>query len=169
MNLKTKKLVLAAMFAALACVTTMVIKIPSPISGQGYINLGDCIVLLAGWMLSPLYGFLAAAIGSALADLFLGYAVYAPITFVVKGVMALIAWHGVKLMRGKLGNLPSRLVSGLLAEVAMVLGYFVFEGFMYGFATSAVNIPFNGVQGAAGLILGVILIKAFEKNKIAQL
>ena len=48
----------------------------------------------------------------------------------------------------------------------MILGYYVFEGFLYGFAASLVNIPPNGVQGVAGLIIGVILIKAFEKRKI---
>ncbi len=47
----------------------------------------------------------------------------------------------------------------------MVLGYFVFEGFMYGFLPSAVNIPANAVQGVAGLIIGTILIKILEKTK----
>ena len=45
LNSNLKKLVLAAMFAALSCVATMVIQIPSPMSG--YVNLGDCFVLLA--------------------------------------------------------------------------------------------------------------------------
>ena len=58
MNLKTKKIVISALIAALACVATMVIQIPSPL--KGYINLGDCVVLMAGWMLSPAYAFLAA-------------------------------------------------------------------------------------------------------------
>ena len=58
MNAKTRKLVMAALMAALACVATMIIKIPSPL--KGYINLGDCIVLVAGWQLSPAWGFLAA-------------------------------------------------------------------------------------------------------------
>ena len=66
MNGTTKKLVMASMFAALCCVTTMIIKIPSPL--KGYLNLGDCVVLLAGFMLPPLYAFLAAGIGSALAE-----------------------------------------------------------------------------------------------------
>ena len=77
------------MLAALTCVATIVIKIPSPLNG--YINLGDCIVLLSGWLLSPVYGFFAAGLGSALADLFSGYAAYAPATFLIKGLMALIA------------------------------------------------------------------------------
>ena len=163
MNTKTKKIVMAALMAALACVATMIIKIPSPL--KGYLNLGDCIVLTAGWLLSPTYGFLAAGIGSALADVFSGYVTYAPATFIIKGLMALIAFYGFKLLNKKIGNLPSRIISGIVAEIVMILGYFVFEGFLYGFIPSAVNIPANGVQGIAGLIIGVILIKVFEKSK----
>ena len=164
MNTRTKKIVMAALMAALACVATMIIKIPSPL--KGYLNLGDCIVLASGWMLSPTYGFLAAGLGSALADVFSGYVTYAPATFVIKGVMALVAFYGFKLLHNKLGDLPSRIVSGIVAEIIMILGYFVFEGFLYGFIPSAVNIPANGVQGIAGLIIGVILMKVFEKSKI---
>ena len=164
MNTRTKKIVMAAMLAALACVATMIIKIPSPL--KGYLNLGDCIVLVAGWMLPPAYGFLAAGLGSALADLFSGYVTYAPATFVIKGLMALIAFYGFKLLHNKIGSLPSRIITGVFAEIMMILGYFVFEGFLYGFVPSLVNIPANGVQGIAGLIIGVVLIKIFEKTKI---
>lgn len=164
MNAKklTQKIVLAAMLAALTCAATMVIKIPSPLNG--YLNLGDCVVLLAGWSLSPLYGFLAAGLGSALADLFSGYAMYAPATFVIKGIMALIAYYGFRLLHKKTGNLLSEIISGAAAEIWMVMGYFVFEGFLYGFAPSAINIPANSVQGVAGLLLGCVLIKIFEKK-----
>ena len=164
MNTKTKKIVMAALIAALACIATMIIKIPTPL--KGYINLGDCIVLVAGWMLSPAYAFLAAGLGSALADVFSGYATYAPATFIIKGLMALIALYGFKLLNKKLGNAPSRIISGFIAEAFMVLGYFIFEGFLYGFAPSMVNIPANAIQGIGNLILGVILIIAFEKRKI---
>ena len=160
----TKRIVTASLLAALVCVATMIIKIPSPL--KGYLNLGDCIVLLAGWSLSPLYGFLAAGIGSALADIFSGYIVYAPATFVIKGLMAIIAYFGFHLLHKRLGNFISRILSGSISEIIMVLGYFIFEGFLYGFISSLVNIPANAVQGVAGLIIGTILIKVFEKNKI---
>ena len=78
----------AAMLAALACVATMIIKIPTPL--KGYVNLGDCVVLLCGSILSPAYAFLAAGIGSGLADVLSGYLVYAPATFAIKGAMALV-------------------------------------------------------------------------------
>ena len=45
MNEKIKKLVTASLLAALTCVATMIIKIPSPM--KGYLNLGDCVVLLS--------------------------------------------------------------------------------------------------------------------------
>ena len=163
-NNKTGNIVLAAMLAALTCVATMIIKIPSPL--KGYLNLGDCVVLFAGWILPVKFGFLAAGFGSALADIFSGYVMYAPATFLVKGVMALIAYKGYQKFHSKIGESTARIVSGTLAEVVMVLGYFVFEGFLYGFAPSMVNIPANAVQGVAGLILGCVLIKMFKDKKI---
>lgn len=166
MNDKTKNIVITALMAALTCVATMIIKIPSPLNG--YVNLGDCIVLVAGWMLSPAYGFLAAGLGSALADVFSGYMTYAPATFIIKGLMALVAFYGFKSLRQKLGNLPSGILSGVAAELVMILGYFVFEGFLYGFLPSAVNIPANSMQGIAGVVIGVLLAKIFEKSKVLR-
>lgn len=166
MKTKTQKIVFSALLASLVCVATMIIKIPSPL--KGYINLGDCVVLLAGWILSPVYGFLAAGVGSGLADIFSGYALYAPATFVIKGLMALVAHLVFKMMDKKLPALPARVISGTLSEIVMVGGYFLFEGFLYGFIPSAVNIPANAVQGIAGLILGVVLVRVFEKSGITK-
>ena len=166
MNQTTRKTIMASMFAALCCVATMIIKIPSPML-KGYMNLGDSVVLLSGFMMTPLYGFLAAGIGSALADIFLGYSVYIPATFVIKGSMALSAHFIFKALQKKTGNTPARIISGTVAEIIMVLGYFMFEGIIYGFAPASVNIPASIMQGIAGLVLGVILAKIFEKNKIS--
>ena len=88
-HVKIRKLVLAALFAALCTVMTLVIQIPSPM--QGYVNLGDCAVLLSAWVLGPVYGGVAAGTGSMLADLFSGYAHYAPGTFLIKLCMAVAA------------------------------------------------------------------------------
>ena len=164
MSPKIKKIVVSALLAALTCVATMIIKIPSPL--KGYINLGDCIVLVSGWLLTPGWGFLAAGLGSALADLFSGYIIYAPATFLIKGLMALMAFYGFKLLHNRCGNLPSRVISAVFAEILMILGYFIFEGFLYGFGPSVVNIPPNAAQGIAGIVIGIALMKIFEKAKI---
>ena len=162
----TRKIVIAAMLAALTCVATMIIKIPSPL--KGYLNLGDCVVLLSGWMLGPVYGFLAAGIGSALADLFSGYIIYVPATFLIKGLMALVAYAGFKALNKKLGDLTSRIITGICAEIIMILGYFVFEGFLYGFVPSAVNIPANAMQGVAGIVIGVSLSQVLERLRLTD-
>ena len=166
MKTKTQKIVIAAMLAALTCIATMIIKIPSPL--KGYLNLGDCVVLLSGWLLSPLYGFLAAGLGSGLADLISGYGVYVPATFIIKGVMAIAAYFGFRFLQNKVTNISARIVSGIVAELIMVFGYYVFEGFLYGFGASLVNISAHAVQGVAGLIIGTILVKIFEKSKIIK-
>ena len=112
---KIRKLVLAALLAALVCVATMVVQIPSPM--QGYVNLGDCFVLLSGWLLGPWYGFAAGGIGSMLADIFLGYAHYAPGTLVIKGVMALVA----ALMYEKMGRTATSRIAGGVVVVLLTL------------------------------------------------
>ncbi len=164
MSKNIKTIVISALMTALVCIATMIIKIPSPL--KGYINLGDCIVLLAAWLLPPMYSFLAAGLGSALADIFSGYIEYAPASFVIKGLMSLITFYLFKVLHNKIGNLPSEIISGTLAEIMMVGGYLIFESFLYGFIPSLVNVPANCVQGIAGLIIGIILIKIFEKSKI---
>lgn len=160
MKTKTWKIVMSAMYLALVCIATLIIKIPLPL--KGYFNLGDCMVLVSGWMLSPYYGFFAAGVGSLLADVISGYVIYAPATFVIKGFMALIAYYVYKVLSSKINCLTSRILSGLISEIIMVLGYYIFEGFLYGFVPSIVNLPTNIVQGLFGLITGVLLVKVFN-------
>ena len=80
--------------------------------------------------------------------------------------MALLAYAFFAVLSKKTKPFVARLLGAIVAEITMVGGYFVFEGFLYGFAPSVVNIPANAVQGLAGLILGCVLIKLFEKSKI---
>ena len=160
---KIRKLVLAALLAALVCVATMVVQIPSPM--QGYVNLGDCFVLLSGWLLGPWYGF-AAGIGPMLADLFLGYGHYAPGTFVIKGLVALIA----ALLYEKLGRTQvSRIVGGVVSEIVMVLGYFGYASLLLGKGlAAAASIPGNIFQGTVGLVVGVLLVAVLERAKVTE-
>ena len=156
MNNNLKKLILAALFAALSCVATMSIRIPTPGTG-GYIHPGDAIVILSGVILGPVWGFLAGGIGSALSDLIGGYFIYVPITFVIKGLVALAAG----LLYQKVGkNQKSRYIAVILGGVADIIlvagGYFVCEFFIYG-AGAAASIPANVIQGVGGLVISCIL------------
>ena len=144
---KTRKLVYAALFAALTCVMTMIVKIPVPATG-GYVNLGDCVVLLAGWVLGPMYGGAAAGLGSMLADLVSGYPLYAPGTFVIKACMAVCAWAVFRAAAGEKRGLAARIGGALAGEAVMVAGYFAYEGVVLGFGLgAAAAIPGNLIPG----------------------
>ena len=151
------KTVLAALFAALTCVFTMVVQVPSPMSG--YVNLGDCIVLASGWLLGGTYGFLAAGIGSMLADIFTSYAHYAIGTFLIKGIMAVLAAVLFRVFAKAIkSELLSRILSAIIAESFMVLGYFFYAGLFLGKGVAAAtSIPGNLVQGVIGAVAGILL------------
>ena len=85
----TKKIAVFGIFMALVVVSTMIISIPS-VATQGYVNLGDVFVLLSGLILGPIGGLVVGGLGSALADILLGYAYYAPYTLIIKGLEGLI-------------------------------------------------------------------------------
>ena len=163
---KVYQLVLASLFAALTYVMTMVVQVPSPM--QGYVNLGDCAVLLSAWLLGPLYGGAAAGIGSMLADLLSGYAHYAPGTFAIKLAMAVAAALIFRALQSRASHnlLLSQAVSGVVAEIIMVVGYFGYAGLLLGKGIgAAASIPGNLVQAAMGLAIGLILFTVLKRSK----
>ena len=72
---------------------------------------------------------MVAAVGSCLADLLAGYVTYAPITFIIKGIMGLVAGH---LLQKKTRSVAYSALLLLLLQAFMVLGYFLFEAILYG-------------------------------------
>lgn len=161
---KLYKTVVAALFAAVICVVTYAIHIPMP-SGYGYINIGDAFVLLSGFILGPVYGFLASAIGSGLCDLILGYTVYVPATAVIKGLCALIICLAIRLLPKH--KFTAYIIGSVLAETSMVLLYLVYEYFVLHYGASAIsNIPMNAIQGVISAVLAVIIIITVDKSKI---
>ena len=89
MNDKTSRIVMTGIMTSLVLISTMVFRIHVPFT-QGYVHLGDAAIFMAVLVLGKKYGTFAAGVGSALADLFSGYAYYAPWTLVVKALMAFV-------------------------------------------------------------------------------
>lgn len=177
----TKKLVITALLAAFTCVATMIIKFPTPTFG--YIHLGDGLVLLCGIILGPVTGALAAGIGSMFADIFSGYISYAPATLIIKALTALVAgllFHKLQhVFKGKAARPVSVILSGIVGEAVMVVGYFLYESFVAafasgafnsislaaGFTSSAAGIPFNIVQGVVGIVISLVLLPILSQIK----
>lgn len=170
-KIQLRQITLAAMFAALTCVATMVISIPSPVGG--YFNLGDCVVILGALTLGPVYGAVAGGVGSALADVISSYFIYAPGTLVIKALMGLAAAlfyrafarrsHGFGL------RLAGAVVGGIVAELIMVAGYFLYELPMYGFAACVETaVTTNLPQAAVGLVAGVALFTLLDRAGLTE-
>lgn len=163
-NKKSKVLVKASLFAALCCVGTF-IHIPTLVT-NGYVNLGDPFVLTSGFILGPMWGALAGGIGSMLTDLFLGYPVYAPGTFIIKGLVAFLAAAIFNVLQKKTSAKPlaAKVIAAIPAEIVMVLGYFLYEAYILGYGLAAAGSIFgNTCQGICGVLVAAILSK-FLKN-----
>ena len=163
-RINLKKMVLTALFTALTCVATTLIKIEMPAT-QGYLNIGDCFVLLGAWVLGPIYGAFAGGVGSALADGLGGYMHYVPGTLIIKALMAVIAALLLRVLSKK-NTYLGQLIGGIAAELWMVLGYFIYACLILGKGTAAaLSIPGNLLQGAVGLVAAIALVVALRESK----
>ncbi|MDI6601458.1 MAG: ECF transporter S component [Thermoanaerobacteraceae bacterium] len=156
--------VYGALMVALVTVGTMVIKIPT-FATQGYVNVGDGFIILSAYLFGPAMGFIAGGIGSALADVLSGYAIWAPWTLVIKGLMGVIAGF-LSVYAQK--SIFSKTLSFVAVEAWMVLGYYLASSVMFGFAAALVDVPSNMVQGTAGVIIGVILTEVVQSANILK-
>ncbi len=150
------RLTMAAVMAALVFVATAFLKLPVPMA-NGYVHLGDGFVLVGAALLG-ITGAPAAAVGSMLADLCLGFGEYAPVTFVVKGLVALCAAWAMRAKRAWV-----RVLLVILCEGIMVAGYFAYEWAALGLAAATASVPGNLIQAASGVLLYAILTPALRK------
>ncbi len=156
-------------FAALTCVITMVIAFPIPAT-QGFINIGDAVVMITGLLFGPIIGSISGGVGSALADLFLGYTIYAPATLIIKGLEGLFVGL-ISNPRKNYAKLNYRDIIGILiGGITMVFGYFIYEVIIFGVPSALYEFVLNGIIqfGLGGLIAFIFIISA-RKNIVDNL
>lgn len=161
LKIRTRSLVWAALFTALTAVATLIL-IPVPSMTNGYVNAGDALVIVSAFLLGPGWGALAAGLGSALTDLAYGYFIYAPATLVIKGLMALAAGAVLRGL-GKKRVLPAAILAGIMAELIMISGYFLYESVLYGLAGALGSLIGNSIQAVFGAVVGTVLYLALIK------
>ena len=189
-HVTVRSMTLAALMIALMTLATLIIRIPNPAT-QGYINLGDAmlmtIALLFGWRI----GGLAGGVGSALADALGGYFLWAPWTLVIKGIEGVLvgwiaAWgagyarggrsgggvrSGGSARSGRDGTGPRR-IAAFVAVMAggawMVTGYYLAGTVLFGGVAALTEIPGNltqaGVAVVTALPLSVLLRNALQRS-----
>ena len=171
---KLKRIILNGLMVATVLLVTMFTKIPGPL---GYFNIGDAAIIIAAVMLGKKSGFVAGAFGSALADVFLGYAYFAPITFFVKGLEGFVVGYIIYKAKGsKLINDEVKRILAIIAGcIIMIAGYFFAEIYIlklfsteYGYLKAISELPFNAVQGGLSAFVGYIISTSLSRIKVLR-
>ncbi len=150
-------------FGAFTCVVTIVIAFPIPAT-NGFINIGDAVVMITGLIFGPIIGGIAGGVGSSLADLLLGYAIYAPATLVIKGLegffVGLIA-NPKKKSKWNYRDFIGVIVGGFI----MIIGYFLYEVMIFGLPSALYEFILNSIiQFGLGSVIALAFIFAARKN-----
>lgn len=168
--------VTTAMMTAMVMIATTFFKIPN---AMGYIHLGDGFVLLAAIILPKKYACFAGGVGAGLADIYGGYAVWAPWTLVIKIVMVLIvqlffdfltkrASNGKHI--AKIAGIPfAELFAYVLAVLWTVSGYYVAQGFISGnWIAPVADVPGNVLQASVGAVIAILVSVALGKTSLGR-
>ncbi len=167
----TKKIAYIALFAAVNFVAFTFIKIDFVLPGGSpiAISAANGIVVLSAFLLGPIEGALAGAIGLSLADVFdPKYIQFAPMTFMLKFLIGIIA--GAMARKLKLSQMTKKRdivrVSTICASVALginVLAYplvkYVYFNYLLriGSEASAIMLAWTNVVTIINAIICVIL------------
>ncbi|CAM4286307.1 ECF transporter S component [Erysipelothrix aquatica] len=154
---RTQLLTLIALTTAVITTTTMIVKIPVPL--YGYMNLGDAMIMLSAILLPVRGALFAAGVGSAIADIFLGYPQYALFTLFIKAFEVVIILLLKRFLSTKKYAVPF-----FAAGLAMALSYGIVDAVIYqsleaGIASLTMNIP----QGLISAGLATVLYPKFSK------
>lgn len=167
-NSKLKDMVISALLIALVFVATRFINIRLPIAvNGGLVHLGNAMLFVAAIVFGGKKGAIAGAFGMGLFDLLSEWAIWAPATFIIRGIMGYII--------GTMANSKDRngkkflwnIAGIVLAAIWMVMGYYVAEGILYGnWIAPLTSIPGNITQLIIGAIIGIPLAAALKKTKV---
>lgn len=162
MNEKIKNMVNSALFGAMIFVLTRFVQIPI---GAGYVHFGDALIYIVASLLNAPWAIASAVVGSVLADLTSGFAVYAPATFIIKALIALpfilVNSRGVKILT------PASIALTVLSGVVTVGGYFIAD-MIIDRSYAYVDILGNVIQAVGSAVIFVILAGAFDTAGIKK-
>jgi len=159
---KLRRLVMAALLAALTAALTMVHIVQLP--NGGFVHLGDLFVYLAGCLLPTPYAMAAAAIGGGLGDLLSGAPAYVLPTVMVKACIALC------FSAKKEKILCPRNALALLPAAALTMGgYFLADRVISSsWRAALLSLPLNLLQAACSAALFALLGFAMDRAGVKR-
>lgn len=154
-----------AIFAAITCILTFIVPFTIPTT-QGYINLGDIGVMISGLLFGPIIGGIAGGFGSSLADILLGFPVYAPATLIIKGLEGFIVGLISNPRRNYSKISYKDFIAVIIGGSLMVLGYFITEIILFGLAGALFEVFFNGIIQFGLSAIASLLFIGFGRKSI---
>ncbi|MCK1983199.1 MULTISPECIES: ECF transporter S component [Peribacillus] len=162
---KTMDLIITAMLIALVFLSTFFLNIKLPIAANGgLVHLGTAMLFIASILFGPKKAALAGAIGMGLFDIVGGWALWAPITIVARGlqgyIVGKIAWS-----KGRNGtSMAFNVIATIVSIPFMIAVYYIGEGILYGnWIAPLASIPGDLVQNILGIIVAVPVCVALKK------
>ena len=152
---------ISGILSALVFVITAYLYIPTY---NGYVHCGDGVIFLAACVLPMPYSIIVGALGAMLADLLTGFAIWAPGSMIIKGLLALLFTcksNKILTKRNLVMLLPAALISAA--------GYYLYEALITGsFIASLSGIPGSIIQAVASSILFIVAGLAMDKYNIKK-
>jgi len=124
LRLNNKEIAAMGVFTAFVAVATMSVSAYVGVTG-GYFNVGETMVYTAAILMGPIVGGFAGGVGSMLADISLGYTVFAPGTLIIKGVEGVIVGY---LAQYRFKTDSKNRLKTLALTSGVVLAFFVWWG-----------------------------------------
>lgn len=165
---KTFQTILSAMLIALVFISTLFLNIRLPIAANGgLVHLGSAMLFIISIVFGPKKGAIAGAFGMGLFDLVSGWTLWAPFTFIARGlqgyVVGKIAWSFNK--QGD--SLAINCFAILISVPVMLTGYYICEAILFkSWIIPASSIPGNIVQNTVGLIIAIPVCTVLKKLSI---
>lgn len=133
-NSKIRTISLYSMLIALVFIATYFIRFKLPFGGSGgLVHAGNIPLFVIAMLLGPKEGAISGAFGMALFDIASEYIVWAPATFIIRGIMGFII--GYIFVKGKENNwslIVMVILAIVISSVEMIFGYMLFDVFMFG-------------------------------------
>ena len=153
-SFSTREIVFTGLMTALVFIATFVPHIPIPL---GYAHLGDAVIFLLALLVPRRPALIAACLGSALADLLGGFALWAVPTIVIKYGMAEIVYRIAPQGRA-IGQ--GRIVTALLlSSLWMAFAYTLVGAVLYdGLIAALTSTPGLIVEGIVNSVIALLLL-----------
>lgn len=162
---QTYNLIITSMLIALVFISTMLLNIKLPISiNGGLIHLGTAMLFIVSILFGSKKGAMAGAFGMGIFDLVAGWTLWAPITFLTRGLQGYligkIAWA-----KGRNGtHFGWNLAAIFISTPPMLAGYYLGESlFFKSWIIPLTSIPGDLVQTTIGLLVAIPACTALKK------